>query len=51
MLSARNVYDDSAVPMQPKKQKIQPPGTTDTPSDPIPYMTGQRSGEDAVFQF
>ena len=35
--------------MQPKN--LQASGTTGTPSDLIPYITGQRSGEDAVFQF
>lgn len=32
--NAQSVYNDAAEPMEPKKQKIQAPGTTGTPSDP-----------------
>lgn len=33
-LNAQNVYNDAAGPTEPKKQKVQAPGTTGTPSDP-----------------
>ena len=32
--NAQNVYNDSAGPVERKKQRIQAPGTTGTPSDP-----------------
>ena len=32
--NAQNVYNDTAGPMEPKRQKVQAPETAGTPSDP-----------------